>query len=146
MPCHHLHEPYHVEHYIVNEVSRSLARYSPCATTTNQPTNRAPIEPARPGKNANFEPNLVIFGQKLQIFTFLIYFLLCPTKKTMRCQGGILICGYHNFCSLPTAVFAPKNASLGIYRPCRLNLCPVGWWFWHAGCISQDTFLLYLTA
>ena len=32
-----------------NKVNRCLARYSPRATTTNQPTNRAPNEPARPG-------------------------------------------------------------------------------------------------
>ena len=32
-----------------NKVNRCLARYSLRATTTNQPTNRAPNEPARPG-------------------------------------------------------------------------------------------------
>ena len=52
-----------------NKVKRCLARYSPRATTTNQPTNRAPNKPARPvkanmNKNANFEPSLVIFWQK----------------------------------------------------------------------------------
>ena len=31
----------------LHKVNRCLARYSPRATTTNQPTNRAPIEPAR---------------------------------------------------------------------------------------------------
>ena len=31
-----------------NKVNRCLARCSPCATTTNQPTNKAPNEPARP--------------------------------------------------------------------------------------------------
>ena len=30
------------------------------------------------------------------------------------------------------------------YITCRLIWCPVGWWFWRAGCISQDTYLLYL--
>ena len=49
--------------------NRCLARYSPRDTTTNQPTNRAPNEPARPGKNANFGPNLVVLGQKILIFT-----------------------------------------------------------------------------
>ena len=52
-----------------NKVNRCLARCSPCATTTDQPTNRAPNEPARPGKYANFGPNLDVFGQKIQIFT-----------------------------------------------------------------------------
>ena len=48
------------------KVNRCLARYSPRATTTNPPTNRAPKKPAWPKwtKNANFGPNLVVFGQK----------------------------------------------------------------------------------
>ena len=51
------------------KVKRCVARYSPRATTTNQLTNRAPNEPARPGKNANFGPNLVVLGQKILFFT-----------------------------------------------------------------------------
>ena len=42
-----------------------------------------------------------------------------------------------------TAIFALNYALLGSYRPCRLIWCPVGWWLWRAGCISQDTYLLY---
>ena len=38
------------------------------ATTTNQPTNRAPNEPAM-DKNAKFGPNLVVFVQKILFFT-----------------------------------------------------------------------------
>ena len=38
------------------------------ATTPNQPTNRAPSEPAI-DKNSNFGPNLVVFGQKILFFT-----------------------------------------------------------------------------
>ena len=34
-----------------DKVNRCLARYSPCNTTTNQPTNRAPNKPAWPGPN-----------------------------------------------------------------------------------------------
>ena len=34
-----------------NKVNRCLARYSPRATTTNRPTNRAPNMPAWPGPN-----------------------------------------------------------------------------------------------
>ena len=51
---------------VINKVNRCLARYSPRATTTNPPTNRAPKKPAWPKwtKNANFGPNLVVFGQK----------------------------------------------------------------------------------
>ena len=41
---HHEFSPNNDEH----KVNRCLARYSPRATTTNQPTNRAPNEPARP--------------------------------------------------------------------------------------------------
>ena len=33
------------------KVNRCLARYSPRATTTNRPTNRAPKKPAWPGPN-----------------------------------------------------------------------------------------------
>ena len=47
-----------------NKVNRCLARYSPRATTTSQPTNRAPNEPAM-DKNINFGLNLVVFGQKI---------------------------------------------------------------------------------
>ena len=43
-----------------------------------------------------------------------------------------------------TAIFAPKYAFLGTYRPCRLIWCLVGWWLWCAGNISQDTYLLYV--
>ena len=38
----------------------------------------------------------------------------------------------------------PRPGEIDPYRPCRLNWCPVGWWLWRAGCISQDTYLLYL--
>ena len=52
-----------------NKVDRCLARYSPRAKANNQPTYRAPNEPANPGKNANFRQNLDVFGQKILIFT-----------------------------------------------------------------------------
>ena len=39
--------------FIKYKVNRCLARYSPRATTTSQPTNRAPNEPAM-NKNAKF--------------------------------------------------------------------------------------------
>ena len=38
------------------------------ATTTSQPTNRVPNEPAM-DRNANFGPNLVVLGQKIIFFT-----------------------------------------------------------------------------
>ena len=53
---------------LYNKVNRCLARYSPRATTTNHPINRAPNELAM-DKNANFGPNWVFFGQKILCFT-----------------------------------------------------------------------------
>ena len=47
-----------------------------------------------------------------------------------------------------TAIFAPKYAFLGTYRPCLFIWCCwlVGRWLWCKGCISQDTYLFYLLA
>ena len=42
------------------------------------------------------------------------------------------------------AKFGQKYAFLGTYMLCWFIWCPVGWWLWRAGCISQDTFLLYV--
>ena len=43
------------------------------------------------------------------------------------------------------AKFGPKYAFLGTYWPCRFNWSLlVGWWLCRAGCISQDTYLLYI--
>ena len=42
-----------------------------------------------------------------------------------------------------TTKFCPKYAFMGTYRHCRFIWCPVGWWLWRAGCILQDTYLLY---
>ena len=49
----------------INKVNRCLARYSPHATTTNRPTNRALNKPAWPGPNW---PKMPILGQ---IWSFL---------------------------------------------------------------------------
>ena len=48
----------------LHKVNRCLARYSLRATTTSQPTSKAPNEPAM-DKNANFGLNLVVFGPKI---------------------------------------------------------------------------------
>ena len=53
----------------LNKVNRCLTRYSPRATTTNRPTNRAPNKPAWHGRNWPKMPNLVVFGQKILFFT-----------------------------------------------------------------------------
>ena len=66
-----------------HKVNRFLARYSPRATTTNQPTNRAPNEPEGlsiyvpqkayfGAKMAVFGPNiLIIFGRSKKINTYI---------------------------------------------------------------------------
>ena len=51
--------------YYYHKVNRCLARYSPRATTTNRPTNRALNKPAWPGPNW---PKMPILGQ---IWSFL---------------------------------------------------------------------------
>ena len=56
----------------INKVNRCLARYSPCATTTNRPTNRALNKPAWPGPNCQkcqFWAKFSRFGQKILFFT-----------------------------------------------------------------------------
>ena len=64
----------YIDHILnMYKVNRCLARYSPRATTTNQPTNRAPNEPARPGKNANFGLKgltlvQALWGQEIGLF------------------------------------------------------------------------------
>ena len=57
------------------KVNRCLARYSPRATTTNRPTNRAWPKLT---KNANFGPNLVILGQKNPFFYWRNQKFCCP--------------------------------------------------------------------
>ena len=55
-----------------NKVNRCPARYSPCATTTNQLTKSALNVPARPGcskKKAFFGAKMAIFGPNILIFT-----------------------------------------------------------------------------
>ena len=55
--------------HLLYKVNRCLARYSPRVSTINQPTNRAPNEPARPGLKWPKMPSLVVFGQKILDFT-----------------------------------------------------------------------------
>ena len=55
-----------------DKVNRFLARYSPRATTTNHPPTghrRSLHGLAQIDKNANFGPNLFVFGQKIIFFT-----------------------------------------------------------------------------
>ena len=42
--------------------------------------------------------------------------------------------------------FLPKNDQIWHFCSLPAHLVPcwwIGWWFWRAGCISQDTYLLY---
>ena len=61
----------------IYKVNRCLARYSPRATTTNRPANRAPNKPAWPGP---YQPKMPVLGQ---IWSFLgkkSFFLLEKSK------------------------------------------------------------------
>ena len=62
----HWQQTYYMYVYQSHKVNRCLSRYSPRATTTNQPMNRAPNESARPGPKWTKMP---ISGQKILIFT-----------------------------------------------------------------------------
>ena len=43
------------------------------------------------------------------------------------------------------AIFAPKKLSQAhIGLASSFNALLVSWWLWRAGCISQDTYLLYV--
>ena len=117
-----------------------------------------------------FWPNISIFGQKLafwsnigvfgQILAFLAKYwhfwpIQCharPKNNAGRCLDGFSVMWVPSLLRPPqtiskfgpkTAIFAPKYASLGTYRPCRLTWCPVGWWLWRADCMLQDTYSLY---
>ena len=78
-------------------------------------------------------PKIDIFGQISAILANLV-----PNRQTSCSRinkGG-------------RANYIPKYAVLGIYRPCRLIWCPVGWLVGGCGAravsrISQDTYLLY---
>ena len=77
---------------MLDKVNRCLARYSPCATTTNRPANRAPISLhglAQIDQNANFGPNLVVFGHKILFFTgeikiFVTYITENPSRHLVH--------------------------------------------------------------
>ena len=62
--------------------------------------------------------------------------LISPVKKRIFCPK--------------TTKFGPKLAFFGQFGPGHTGLFNallwVGWWLWRAGCISQDTYLLYVSA
>ena len=72
------------------------------------------------------------------------FFLLCGNQKLLHPPVKIRIC-----CP-KTTKFGQKLAFLVIFGqalPAHLVPCWwIGWWLWRAGCISQDTYLLYSIA
>ena len=74
----------------INKVNMCLARYSPRATTTNQPTNRALNEPARPGAKLTKMPILgqiwSFLGRKSEgkIKRFVTYITKNPPRHLVR--------------------------------------------------------------
>ena len=92
-------------------------------------------------KSAEIGPNIGIFGP----------FDLIPDQKTMRtsCLGGFLTKSA-DFVSMPAVQCSADLRSWHRYlaggSKMQAYLVPcqwVGWWLWRAGCISQDTYLLY---
>ena len=96
------------------KVNRCFARYSPRATTTSQPTNRAQNEPAM-DKNANFGLNLVVFGQK---FLFLLEKLKVFTHITENPPRHLVHIGFWSGIGQnmqKMAIFGPKWPKMQIW-------------------------------
>ena len=81
-----------------------------------------------------------------------------PDSKTMwtRCLGGFSFMWVTKLLISPVKkrIFCPKTTKFGPELAFLVNLGQamqaysvpcwrVGWWLWRAGCISQDTYLLY---
>ena len=81
-----------------------------------------------------------------------------PDQKTMRttCLGGFSVMWVIKLLISPvkTRIFCPKTTKFGpklaflvnLGQAMQAYLVPcwwVVWWLWRAGCISQDTYLLY---
>ena len=68
----------------------------------------------------------------------MVHFIPCPTKNNANRIFGP-----------KTTKFGPKLAFLvNLGQAMQAYSVPcwwVGWWLWRAGCISQDTYLLYFT-
>ena len=105
-------------------------------------------------KNSQIWPKNGIFGQILAFWP--IWSHAKQNKVRTRCIGGfsvrwvprLLLPPVKNWFFVPkTTKFGPKLAFLvilGQALPAHLVPCwLVGWWLWRAGCISQDTYLLY---
>ena len=82
-----------------------------------------------------------------------------PNQKPMwtRCLGGFSVKWVTKLLIFPVEIriFCPKTTKFGPKLAFLVNLGQamqaysvpcwwVGWWLWRAGCISQDTYLLYV--
>ena len=91
---------------------------------------------------------LVILGQ---ILPFFAHFVQCPKKNNVNKVPRWVFCYVGN----KTFDFSSKNQD---FLPKKVQVWPengifvlfgpglagsFGWWLWRAGCISQDTYLLY---
>ena len=108
-------------------------------------------------KTAKFGPNMH-FGHFRPNIGIFLPFLSMPDQKTMRttCLGGFSKMWVTKLLISPLKIriFSPKTTKflpeIGIFGHfwARLIWCPVGGLvggFWRTGCISQDTYLLYLS-
>ena len=132
-----------------NKVPRWFFRYMGNKTFSSSRKNQFFFGPKRPNLVQNmhfghFRPNIGIF----------CLFRLMPDQKTMRtrCLGGFSVMW------VPKLLLSPENQDclpqndqiwpeIGNFGPGLARLVPcfwVGCRLWHAGCISQDTFLLYM--
>merc|ERR1712016_165025 len=73
-----------------------------------------------------------------------------PDQKTMRtrCLGGFFVMWVTKLLISPVKKkdFLPKIGTFVHFGLAHLVSCWwIGWWLWRAGCISQDTYLLYDT-
>ena len=71
-----------------------------------------------------------------------------PDQKPMwtRCLGGFCVMWVTKLLISPVKKkdFLPKIGTFVHFGPAHLVPCWwIGWWLWRAGCISQDTYLLY---
>ena len=92
--------------------------------------------------------NLGAGGQLMCVLTMVI--------NAFRCLGGFSVMWVTKLLISPVKkrIFCPKTTKFGPKLAFLVNLGQamqaysvpcwwVGWWLWPAGCISQDTYLLY---
>ena len=80
---------------------------------------------------------------------FCPFFSMCDQKPMWtRYEGGFSVIWVTKLLISPVKkrIFCPKTTKFGPKLAFLVNYVPcwwVGWWLWRAGCISQDTYLLY---